>query len=181
MKFNKLAKELNLSVSDLAEKAKDILPNANGGTEVSDEQKAQIEALLRSPTSENALSFTEDGSDPILSVLLERIDQEEQLATPEQVVDEMISRYVENPEDLPTDPEYREAIALYVDLVKKRHARRQQQSSRLRSHLNKSATGCGASKSLALESFYGDAPATNEQNAKLNGNSTSPQLAAASS
>ena len=55
MKFNKLAKELNYSVSDLADKVKAILPNANGGTEVSEEQKTQIVALLQSPSSENTL------------------------------------------------------------------------------------------------------------------------------
>jgi hypothetical protein len=46
MKFNKLARELNLSVNDLAEKVKAILPNANGGTEVSDEQIKAIKQLL---------------------------------------------------------------------------------------------------------------------------------------
>ena len=51
MKFNKLAKELDHSVTDLADKVKDILPNANGGTEVSDQQKAQIIALLQTPSS----------------------------------------------------------------------------------------------------------------------------------
>ena len=49
MKFNKLAKELDLSVGDLAEKVKDILPNANGGTDVSDKQKTQILSLLQTP------------------------------------------------------------------------------------------------------------------------------------
>jgi hypothetical protein len=46
MRFNKLAKELNLSVNDLAEKVKAILPDANGGTEVSDEQVKAIKQLL---------------------------------------------------------------------------------------------------------------------------------------
>jgi hypothetical protein len=46
MKFNRLAKEKGLSVSDLASKVSTILPNANGGTEVSDEQMKAIEQLL---------------------------------------------------------------------------------------------------------------------------------------
>ena len=72
-------------------------------------------------------------------MLIERIEQEEQQAMPEQLVDQMIARYLENPEDLPADADYREAIITYVDLVKKRHARRQQQFSRLRSRLSKTA------------------------------------------
>ena len=58
MKFNKLARELNLSVNELAEKVSDILPNANGGTEVSDEQKAQIIARLQAPSADSTLSTT---------------------------------------------------------------------------------------------------------------------------
>jgi hypothetical protein len=46
MRFNKLARELNLSVNDLAEQVKSILPDANGGTEVSDEQIEAIKQLL---------------------------------------------------------------------------------------------------------------------------------------
>ena len=49
MKFNKLAKELDHSVSELAGIVTVILPNANGGTEVNDEQKAQIIALYKHP------------------------------------------------------------------------------------------------------------------------------------
>ncbi|MEO1445814.1 MAG: hypothetical protein AAFV46_06180, partial [Cyanobacteria bacterium J06635_11] len=83
MKFNKLAKELNHSVSELAGVVTDILPNANGGTEVSDTQKAQIIALLQAPSPDTALSVLfGDGTDPILSVLTERIEQESQRETP---------------------------------------------------------------------------------------------------
>jgi hypothetical protein len=46
MRFNKLAKEKGLSVSDLASQVSTILPNANGGTEVSDDQLKKIKQLL---------------------------------------------------------------------------------------------------------------------------------------
>jgi hypothetical protein len=181
MKFNTLAKELKLSVSELADKVSDILPNANGGTDVSDEQKAQIIAQMNAPVSVTHSFPAGDGTDPILSVLLERIEGESQLETPEQIVDEMIARYIANPEDLPADREYREAIVTYVDLVKKRQERRQQQSSRLRSLLSKRETERSTVEPLALESFYGSGPNAAGSSAKLNGNAQSPQLAAANS
>jgi hypothetical protein len=182
MKFNVFAKELKLSVSELADKVSDILPNANGGTEVSDEQKAQIIALLQTPSADSALSlFTGDGSDPILSILMERIEEESQLETPERIADEMISRYLANPEDLPADSEYCEAIITYVDLVKKRQARRQQRSLRLRSRLSRNANAHSTVEPLALESFYSSEPNTDSSSATLNGSGQSPQLAAASS
>ena len=180
MKFNKLARELDLSVSDLADKVADILPNANGGTDISEAQKAQIIALLQAPPPEDTLSLF-DGSDPVLSVLIERIEQETQLETPEQLVDEMIARYIANPEDLPADAEYREAIVTYVDLVKKRQARRQQQSSRLRSLLSKQKLSGSATEPLALARFYSTEPAIEENIEPPGGSSPSPQLAAASS
>jgi hypothetical protein len=181
MKFNTLAKELKLSVSELADKVSDILPNANGGTDVSDEQKAQIIAQMNAPVSVTHSFPAGDGTDPILSVLLERIEGESQLETPEQIVDEMIARYIADPEDLPADREYREAIVIYVDLVKKRQERRQQQSSRLRSLLSKRETERSTVEPLALESFYGSGPNAAGSIAKLNGNAQSPQLAAANS
>ncbi|MEL7071664.1 MAG: hypothetical protein AAGN15_23855 [Cyanobacteria bacterium J06581_3] len=180
MKFNKLAKELDLSVSELADKASDILPNANGGTDVRDPQKAQIIALLQAPTSD-VISITCDGTDPILSILTERIEQEQQLETPERVVDQMIERYLENPEDLPTDEDYRAGIVTYVDLVKKRHTRRQQQSSKLRSLLSKQSSSGSAAEPLALERFYSSGQASANGNGALSGSSPSPQLSAASS
>ena len=181
MKFNKLAKELDLSVGDLAEKVKDILPNANGGTDVSDKQKTQILSLLQTPAPDSSSFLTGDGTDPILSVLIERIEQEEQQAMPEQLVDQMIARYLENPEDLPADADYREAIITYVDLVKKRHARRQQQFSRLRSRFSRSEHNGSATEPLALANFYSSEPSGSDSSAALNGSSTAPQLAAASS
>ena len=180
MKFNKLAKELNLSVNELSDKVSDILPNANGGTDVSDEQKEQIIARLQAPSADNTLS-TFDDTDPILSVLIDRIEQESQQETPEQLVDQMIARYIANPEDLPADADYRQAIITYVDLVKKRQERRQQQSSKLRSLLSRNANEHSQAEPLALESFYVAAPNTNGNSAALGGNSPSPQLAAASS
>jgi hypothetical protein len=180
MKFNKLARDLGLSVNELADQVSDILPNANGGSEVSDEQKEKIIALLQTPSSGSTLSSF-DGTDPILSVLIERIEGESQLETPEQIVDEMISRYIANPEDLPADAEYREAIVTYVDLVKKRQERRQQQSSRLRSLLSKRESERSALEPLALETFYSSGPTAADSSAKLNGNSQSPQLPAANS
>lgn len=48
MKFNKLARGLDLSVSELAEIVKDVLPGANGGTEVDDTQVEEIKALVTS-------------------------------------------------------------------------------------------------------------------------------------
>ena len=182
MKFNKLAKELDHSVSELAGIVTDILPNANGGTEVSDKKKAQIIARLQAPTAESPLSLiTEDGSDPVLSVLIERIEQEAELETPENIVDQMIARYIQNPEDLPADSDYRQAIVTYVDLVKKRQLRRQQQSSRLRSLLSKRDNSGSLTEPLALESFYSAEPSSTENNGQLGGNSQSPQLTAASS
>ena len=178
MKFNKLAKELDYSVSDLADKVKAILPNANGGTEVSEEQKAQIIALLQSPSPESTL-LAFDGTDSILSVLIERIEQETQLETPEQLVDEMIARYIANPDDLPADAEYREAIVTYVDLVKKRQLRRQQQSSKLRSLLSRQERAGAATEPLALEHFYSTGPSTEPNAAELSGSTLSPQLTAA--
>ena len=180
MKFNKLARELNLSVNELADKVSDILPDANGGTDVSDEQKAQIIARLQTPSADITLA-TLDAADPILSVLIDRIEQESQLETPEQLVDQMIARYIANPEDLPADADYRQAIITYVDLVKKRQERRQQQSSKLRSLLSRNANEHSLAEPLALESFYSAAPNTNGNSAALGGNSPSPQLAAASS
>ncbi|PZO10710.1 MAG: hypothetical protein DCF25_20315 [Leptolyngbya foveolarum] len=182
MKFNKLAKELDLPVNELADKVTAILPNANGGTEVSDEQKMQIVALIQAPTPNGEVSLLAgDGTDPILSIFIERIEQEEQLETPEQLVDQMISRYLANPEDLPDNTDYREAIIAYVDLVKKRHTRRQQQSSRLRSLLNRQDKGGSATEPLALESFYSSGPPSAASNGQLGSSSPSPQLAAASS
>jgi len=179
MKFNKLAKELNLSVNELAEQVADILPNANGGTEVSEEQKAKIITLLQAPADSTFSLLTTDGTDPILSVLIERIEQEAELETPEQLVDQMIARYIANPDDLPADAEYREAIITYVALVKKRQKRRQQQSSKLRSLLSSRARE--GSTPLALETFYSAEPNVNDTNAALSSNSPSPQLAAAGS
>ena len=181
MKFNKLAKELDLSVGDLAEKVKDILPNANGGTDVSDKQKTQILSLLQTPAPDSSSFLTGDGTDPILSVLIERIEQEEQQAMPEQLVDQMIARYLENPEDLPADADYREAIITYVELIKKRHARRQQQFSRLRSLLNGQMRAPFAAEPLALETFYSSGPSASSNSATLSGNGKAPQLSAASS
>ena len=183
MKFNKLAKELNLSVNELADKVTSILPNVNGGTDVSEEQKAQIESLLRAPDSDEvSLAFLlGDGTDPVLSVFIERIEQEQRLETPEQIVDQMVTRYIENPEDLPDDPEYREAVVTYVDLVKKRQLRRQQQSSRLRSLLSRSGSASLTAEPLALESFYGSGQHDAASTAQLDGNGHSPQLTAASS
>jgi hypothetical protein len=181
MKFNSLAKELTLSVSELADKVSDILPNANGGTDVSDEQKTQIIARVNAPVAAPYSFPAGDGTDPILSVLIERIEGESQLETPEQIVDEMIARYIADPEDLPADHEYREAIVTYVDLVKKRQERRQQQSSRLRSLLSKREPEHSTVEPLALESFYGSGPNAAGNSAKLTGNAQSPQLAAANS
>ena len=183
MKFNKLAKELDLPVGDLADKVKDILPNANGGTEVSEKQKTQIIARLQTPKPDSSRSLiAEDSTDPILSILFERIEQEQQIETPEQIVDRMIARYLENPEDLPADSNYRSAIVTYVDLVKKRHARRQQQSLKLRSLLNKQgSSGLASAEPLALETFYSAEPENAERSGQLGSSSSSPQLAAASS
>ena len=183
MKFNKLARELDLSVNELAAKVSNILPNANGGTEINEEQKAQIIALLQAPTADTALSSltADDGTNPILSVLIQRIKQEEQLETPEQIVEQMIARYAVNPEDLPDAPEYREAIITYVDLVKKRQARRQQQSSKLRSLLSRREHSGSAMEPLALETFYSSGQNGKDNSATLSGNGQSPQLAAASS
>lgn len=183
MKFNKLAKELDLSVSQLSDKVTSIIPNANGGTEVSETQKTTIIALLTKPApkTNNTLSFLErDGTDPILSILSDRLEREAQLETPEQLVDEMIARYVKDPEDLPNDPDYREAIITLVDIVKKRQKRRQQQSSRLRSLLRQQGTAHSTTEPFQLESFYSNEPTTTADTAKLNGNTQPPTLSAAS-
>ena len=46
MKFNKLAQKLGFSVTELAEKVKEIIPDANGGTEVDETQEKAIRALV---------------------------------------------------------------------------------------------------------------------------------------
>ena len=46
MKFNRLAKELDLSVNELAEKASTVLSDANGGTDVDEAQAQAIRALF---------------------------------------------------------------------------------------------------------------------------------------
>lgn len=173
MKFNKLAKELNMTVAELADKTSRILPNANAGTDVSTQQKEQILALLNPDNGSTDLSLP--ATDPILAVLLERIEQEQQLETPEQIVDGMIARYLENPEDLPADADYTTALITYVELVKKRHSRKQQQSSKLRSLLRKQ--GHCAAAPLTLESFYAAAPPAGN----LNGSKPAPKLSAANS
>ncbi|MEO1396096.1 MAG: hypothetical protein AAFV90_24625 [Cyanobacteria bacterium J06634_5] len=180
MRFNKLAKELEFSVGELADKVSSLIPNANAGTDVSAAQKEQIIALLNQ-TNDTEVSdlFLAGSADPILAILLERIEQEQQLETPEQIVDEMIARYLENPEDMPSDADYKEAIITYVALVKKRHSRRQQQSSKLRSLLRKHAHAHSQTEPLALETFYADVSATDAPNDKLNGSKRSPKLAAA--
>ena len=182
MKFNKLAKEQGLSVGELADKVTDILPNANGGTDVSEQQRSQIIARLQTPgpSSLGAL-FLADGTDPILTVLTERIEQAQALETPEQVVDVMIERYLTNPKDLPADAEYREAIVTYVDLVKKRHARRQAQSSKLQSLFRRSDADRSAAEPLALENFYSAEPSSTQANGKLSSTAQPPKLSAASS
>ncbi|MEM9088666.1 MAG: hypothetical protein AAGC93_07970 [Cyanobacteria bacterium P01_F01_bin.53] len=179
MRFNKLAKELDLSVGELADKVSSLIPNANAGTDVSDSQKEQIIALLTQANDTEASDLLFAGSaDPILAILLERIEQEQQLETPEQIVDEMIARYLENPEDMPSDADYKEAIITYVSLVKKRHSRRQQQSSKLRSLLRKHAQTHSQTEPLALETFYTNAPATDTPNSKLGSSKPAPKLAA---
>lgn len=181
MKFKTLAQQLDYSVGDLAEKVKDILPGANGGTEVTEEQKTQIVALVESPDSTGLSLLEGGGSDPILALLIERIADESRLETPEEIVNEMVARYAENPEDLPDDLEYRAAIVTYVDLVKKRQLRRQQQSSRLRSLLSRSDSGNSTAEPLVLDAFYSVEPSATGSSAKLNGNARPPQLSASSS
>ncbi|PZO46042.1 MAG: hypothetical protein DCF15_20860 [Phormidesmis priestleyi] len=46
MKFNTLAKQLGHSVIELAEKVKDIVPSANGGTDVDENQEQKIRARI---------------------------------------------------------------------------------------------------------------------------------------
>lgn len=46
MKFNKLARELEIPVNELAERVKDNIPNANGGTELDEAQVQAIKALV---------------------------------------------------------------------------------------------------------------------------------------
>lgn len=184
MKFNKLARELNLSVSELANQVSEILPNANGGTDVSDAQKDAILKHLTQPAPDThtPLSLLEGhGNDPILSILSERIERETQLETPEQLVDQMITRYLQNPDDLPADPDYREAIITYVSLVKKRHTHRQQQSFKLRSLLRQQASEHFTAEPSLLESFYVSEPNSNTANAPLTGNAPRPKLSAAKS
>ncbi|MEL6351585.1 MAG: hypothetical protein AAFR58_07465 [Cyanobacteria bacterium J06627_28] len=179
MKFNKLAKEQGFSVGALADKVADILPNANGGTDVTEAQQAQILALLQAPEPNNLTALNADGTDPILGVLTERIEQEQALETPEQMVDAMIERYLSNPDDLPTDAEYRAAIITYVDLVKKRHARRQTQSAKLRSLLRRSDAEPLAAEPLALEHFYSSGQNTTDTGSKLTSAIQPPKLSAA--
>jgi hypothetical protein len=77
MKFNRLAKEKGLSVSDLASKVSAILPNANGGTEVSDEQIKAIELLLAdSKTAPKMRSLNAIGGVNTVFPLHEPSDQE---------------------------------------------------------------------------------------------------------
>ncbi len=64
MKFNKLAKELEMSVSDLADLAANILPNANGGTDVDENQEKAIRALVtnsKTPSSSQGAHSTSAG------------------------------------------------------------------------------------------------------------------------
>ncbi|PZO45279.1 MAG: hypothetical protein DCF15_21705 [Phormidesmis priestleyi] len=81
MKFNKLARELALPVNELAEKVKDIIPNANGGTEIDEQQEENIRALVTGngkarspqPASESrdrtsAVLETEEPSDEELGI-----------------------------------------------------------------------------------------------------------------
>ena len=112
MKFNKLARELDYSVADLAAQVAHILPNANGGTEVSAQQQQQITDFLTQPAPTALSTPTHD---PILAILAERIESEVQLENEEPLVDEMIARYIADPTDLPTDPDYRNAIVTGVD------------------------------------------------------------------
>ncbi len=79
MKFNTLAKQLGHSVIELAEKVKDIVPGANGGTDVDENQEQKIRARIsngkaRSPqptangNSANAAFETEPLSDTDLGI-----------------------------------------------------------------------------------------------------------------
>ncbi len=81
MKFNKLARELEIPVNELADKASAILPNANGGTEVNEQQEQAIRSLVadggraRSPqpadsssNSANAVFETEAPSDTDIGI-----------------------------------------------------------------------------------------------------------------
>lgn len=179
MKFNKLAKDLNMSVGDLAEAAVNIVPRANGGTDVSEAQREQIVQLLKKPASADLPVPKSAQIDPVLAVLIERISAEVQTETPDQIVDEMVTRYVQDPEDLPEDPEYREAIIAYVELVKKRQLHRRQQSLNLRSLINRRVNG--PDQPLVLEAFYSVEPSSDSSSATLNGNARTPQLKAAGS
>lgn len=62
MKFNKLAKELELHVNELAEKVKDIVPSANGGTEVDEQQEQKIRARIASNGKTRSPQPTADGN-----------------------------------------------------------------------------------------------------------------------
>ncbi len=64
MKFKTLAQQLDHSVSELAEKAKDIVPGANGGTEVDEAQVQAIQALVthsKKPSSKGVHSTSAGG------------------------------------------------------------------------------------------------------------------------
>lgn len=181
MRFNKLAKEQGLSVAELADKVSSLLPDANAGTEVSNEQKQQIVALLSAPSAaEHSLPPTAS-ADPVLAIFLDLIEEETQRETPEVVVSEMIERYLADPTDLPNDSDYRTAITTYVKLVKKRQVRRQQQSLKLRSHLRTLETAQWAAVPLQLEHFYSSGPNATPSGDTLSGNSNQPQLKSAES
>lgn len=64
MKFKTLAQQLDHSVGDLAEKAKDIVPGANGGTDLDEAQVQAIQALVtdsKEPSSKGAHSTSASG------------------------------------------------------------------------------------------------------------------------
>ena len=180
MKFNKLAKELDYSVKDLADKVPHILPNANGGTEVSDEQKAQIIAHLEADTPA-AEPLPAQNADPVLSILQTLIESETQQERPEEVVGAMIARYITDPTDLPTNPDYRAAIITYVELLKKRQMRKQQQSMKLQGLLQRYAQPAAIDAPIVLESFYDTEASAAAENMPLSANAPRPQLSASSS
>ena len=62
MKFNTLAKQLNIPISELAERAKAILPDANGGTEVNEQQEQSIRALFAGNRSAKSPQFAGDST-----------------------------------------------------------------------------------------------------------------------
>ena len=182
MKFNKLAKELDYSVKDLADKVPHILPNANGGTEVSDEQKAQIIAHLEAEANEtDADPLSTQSTDPVLSILQTLIESETQQERPEEVVGAMIARYITDPTDLPTNPDYRAAIITYVELLKKRQMRKQQQSMKLQGLLQRYAQPSAIDAPIVLESFYDTEASAAAESTPLSANAPRPQLSASSS